>query len=210
MSPPPATMMASAPRRSASPRAAASAEPSPQATIAPGAVKPRSRLTTMVVRPFSGCSSDWNVLRPMITGLPMVTWRKCCMSDLSRHGSRLSRPITPFSAIATMRTRGIGCTVSAMRRTSHRDLGLDARVRIVGLERKVLVAEGEQVGDRRIEAHARQGSGRALELQPRLLEMVQVEVGVAEGVDKLAWLEAGHLRHHQRQQRIGGDVERHA
>ena len=33
---------------------------------------------------------------------------------------------------------------------------------------------------------------------------------VAEGVDELAGLQAGDLRHHHGQQRIGGDVERHA
>src|SRR5262245_25368880 len=98
----------------------------------------------------------------MITGLPMVTRRKWTMSDLRRHGRRLSRPITPFSATAAMRTREIGCKLNAVGRTSrrarasHRHLGADARVRIVVLEREILVAEGEQVGDRRIEAHARQ------------------------------------------------------
>ena len=62
-----------------------------------------SRLTTMVVRPASGLPIERKVLRPMTTGLPMVTARKCCMSDLSRHGSALSRPITPFSATAATR-----------------------------------------------------------------------------------------------------------
>ena len=33
---------------------------------------------------------------------------------------------------------------------------------------------------------------------------------VAERVDEFAGLQAGHLRHHHRQQRIGGDVEGHA
>ena len=33
---------------------------------------------------------------------------------------------------------------------------------------------------------------------------------VAEGVDEIAHREPGHLRHHVGEQRVGGDVERHA
>ena len=39
--------------------------------------------------------------------------------------------------------------------------------------------------------------------------MVRVEVQVAEGVDKLAGLQPRDLRHHQREQRVAGDVEGH-
>jgi hypothetical protein len=40
--------------------------------------------------------------------------------------------------------------------------------------------------------------------------VVEVEVRVAEGVHEVAHPQAGDLRHHVRQQRVGGDVERHA
>ena len=40
--------------------------------------------------------------------------------------------------------------------------------------------------------------------------MVEVEVRVAQRKDEFARLEIRHLRHHQREQRVGGDVERHA
>ena len=73
------------------------------ATTAPAAVNSRSRLTTMVVRPLSGLPIERKVLRPMMTGLPMVSARKCCMSDRSRHGSAFPLPMTPFSATAAMR-----------------------------------------------------------------------------------------------------------
>ena len=43
-----------------------------------------------------------------------------------------------------------------------------------------------------------------------LIEMVEIDVGVAEGVDKIAGLQPAHLRHHHREQRIGGDVEGYA
>ena len=40
--------------------------------------------------------------------------------------------------------------------------------------------------------------------------MIEIKVRVAERVHELTGLKPGHLRHHQRQQRVGGDVERHA
>ena len=49
--------------------------------------------------------------------------------------------------------------------------------------------EREEVLHRRIEPHVRQRARRARELQARLLEMVEVEVRVAEGVDELAGLQ---------------------
>ena len=48
------------------------------------------------------------------------------------------------------------------------------------------------------------------ELLARLLEVVEIEVGVAERVDEVARPEPRHLGNHVRQQRIGGDVERQA
>ena len=49
-----------------------------------------------------------------------------------------------------------------------------------------------------------------MELGARLVEVVEVEVGVAGSVDKFAGLEACYLCHHQQEQGIGGNVERHA
>ena len=56
------------------------------------------------------------------------------------------------------------------------------------------------------------GSGAWLagELLARLIEVVEVEVGVAERVHEVADLEARHLGHHVGEQRVGRDVERHA
>ncbi len=115
------------------------------------------------------------------------------MSDLSRHGRR--------TAAADHAVLGDGDdedeldaprfddAAGALLR-SHRHLGLDVRVRLVAFEREILVAEREQVGHRRIEQHARQRARRARELQPRLLEMIEIEVRVAERVDELAGLRA--------------------
>src|SRR5262245_15715179 len=93
---------------------------------------------------------------------------------------------------------------------SHRDLCLDVRVRIVAFEREILVAEGEEIGRSWIEPHSRQRSRWPRKLQPRLLHMVEIKVRVSERVHELAGLEFGYMRHHQRQQRVGGDVERYA
>lgn len=49
----------------------------------------------------------------------------------------------------------------------------------------------------------------ARELQSGLLQVVEVEMGVARGVDELARLEPRDLGHHLQQQGVGGDVERH-
>src|SRR5258708_12971729 len=83
-------------------------------------------------------------------------------------------------------------------------------MRFVGLEGEVLVAESEQVLHRAIEAHAGEGPRRASELLAGLLEVIEVKVGVAESEDELARLESRYLRHHQREQRIPGDVAPHA
>lgn len=75
---------------------------------------------------------------------------------------------------------------------------------------KVFVGEGEEVFDRRVEVHGGEGEGCAGELELGLGKVVQIEVGVAQGVDKFARLQIAHLRHHHRQQGVGSDVEGHA
>src|SRR3990167_8144540 len=92
---------------------------------------------------------------------------------------------------------------------SDRNLGLDVRVGLVALELEVLVLKSEQValvGDR----HGREVEGLASQLPAGLVQVVQVEVRVAEGVDELARLQAHDLGDHQGQQGVGGDIERHA
>src|SRR6266446_6091327 len=95
-------------------------------------------------------------------------------------------------------------------RTLDRDRGPDRGVRVVSLEVEILVAEIEDVPYRRVEPHARQRPRRARELLSRLLQMVEVEVRIAEGMHEFARLQPTYLRNHQREQRIGSDVERHA
>src|SRR5207248_1229812 len=56
----------------------------------------------------------------------------------------------------------------------------------------------------------RQGPGFARELEPRLLEMVGIEVAVAAGPHEHPRLKPALAREHMRQQSIGGDVEGNA
>ena len=73
-------------------------------------------------------------------------------------------------------------------------------------------SSGEVVdlGDARRQLQRRQRPRRPGQLQPGLLEVVGVQVRVAQGVHELAGPQADHLGHHLGQQGVGGDVERHA
>jgi hypothetical protein len=61
-----------------------------------------------------------------------------------------------------------------------------------------------------IEREPGQGTELAAELFAGLVEVVVVEVEIAEGVDEFAGLEVADLRDHAGEQRVGGDVERDA
>ena len=84
------------------------------------------------------------------------------------------------------------------------------RIGIVAKEVETLVGKVEDVIDRRVNRHRRQFPRRALQLQACLVEMVAVEMRVAEGMDELAGLQPADPRDHHRQQRVGRDIERHA
>jgi len=47
----------------------------------------------------------------------------------------------------------------------------------------------------------------AAELQPRLFQMVQVDVAITPGPDEFAWVKIALLGDHVSQQRVGSDVE---
>src|SRR5689334_10600488 len=83
-------------------------------------------------------------------------------------------------------------------------------MRLVALEGEVLVLEVEQLAPRGIQTHARERARWTSQLLASLLEVVEVEVRVAERQDELTGLQVGDLRDHQRKKRVGGDVERHA
>ena len=86
-------------------------------------------------------------------------------------------------------------------------LSLDGRPRVVVLQPEVLVTELEYVLHLGIEHHSRQGTRSACQLQPDLLQMVEVDVGVARSVYELPWPESAHLRHHHAEKGVRGYVE---
>ena len=83
-------------------------------------------------------------------------------------------------------------------------------MRVVTNQFKILELEFINFFHRRIDFHPRQRTRLARELQLRLLQMIFVKMQIAEGVDKFARLQIADLRNHQREQRVAGDVERHA
>ncbi len=60
------------------------------------------------------------------------------------------------------------------------------------------------------EPQARQRRGGAAQLLSGLIDMIFIEMGIPQNMDKLPRLEAGHMGYHVGQQRIRGDIERHA
>jgi hypothetical protein len=80
-------------------------------------------------------------------------------------------------------------------------------MRIVIFDGDVIEGKIEERAHCRIEAQLRQMPRLARELEARLLQVVQVEMRIPEGMDEIAGLQARGLRHHMREQRIGRDVE---
>src|ERR1700682_3208707 len=74
----------------------------------------------------------------------------------------------------------------AVRAALDRDLGGDRRMRVVGLEGDVGVAEGEEIPDRGVELQRGQRARLACELQPRLLEMREIKMRVAKRMHEFA------------------------
>ena len=89
-----------------------------------------------------------------------------------------------------------------------RDGSLDGRPGVVAFEGEVFVLEIEDGLHIGVDAHCRERAGLTGELLADLIEMVQVDVGVAGGVDEVAGLQAADVGYHHREQCVGGDVER--
>ena len=84
------------------------------------------------------------------------------------------------------------------------------RVGIISLQMKIFVLEAEQILYLGVNNHLRQRSRFARQLQFYLLQMVQIDMCVAERVNEIAALQSCHLRHHPEQKGIGSDIKRHA
>src|SRR6266849_5731103 len=84
------------------------------------------------------------------------------------------------------------------------------RVWVIAFEGKILEAECEYIRHRLVDPHLRQLPRHPSELEPGLIEMVEIQMSVAKGVNEGPGGETGDLRRHHGQQGIGRDVERHA
>src|SRR3954447_23064153 len=80
-------------------------------------------------------------------------------------------------------------------------------MRLVALKREIFIAKRKQVVDSGIEFHARHSPRLARKLQTRLVDVVEIEMRIAQRMDELAWPIAGDLCNHHRQQSVGGDIE---
>jgi len=83
-------------------------------------------------------------------------------------------------------------------------------MRIVVFDGNIFVAERENIAHVRIELQGRERARLAGKLAGDLLEVVVVNMCVAESVDEIADAEPADLRDHVRKKRIARDIERHA
>src|SRR5579883_3170685 len=83
-------------------------------------------------------------------------------------------------------------------------------VMLVAHELEILEGVVEQGGGPAPDVESRRQERSARELQPCLLEMIEIEVAVAARPDEFPRVEAALLREHVGEQRIAGYVEGHA
>ena len=86
----------------------------------------------------------------------------------------------------------------------------DEGVRVVADQLEIVEFELEDVFDFRVQLHLRQRAERAGQLEVHLVEVVEIDVCIAKGVDKFAGFEPCYLSHHEGEEGIGRYVERHA
>src|SRR5215204_2809589 len=106
---------------------------------------------------------------------PIVVRLKNAKSSGRCQGMSGPLPMTPFRATAAI-------SVTSVKASSDRDRGLDGRVCVVPHQLEVLQLELVESGARR-DPHLRQWPRIPRQLEPGLVEVVEVQVRVAERVD---------------------------
>lgn len=87
------------------------------------------------------------------------------------------------------------------------DGGLDGGVTLVARKGDVIDCEGLYVGNGGVEIESGEWIGGACELCLYLIDVIEVDVRIAYGVDEIAWTQACDLRYHVKEEGIAGDVE---
>lgn len=92
---------------------------------------------------------------------------------------------------------------------SHRHLHINLWIRIVILDDKVLKRKVFDAIDLALELERRKWSGSPLQLLFQRFHMIRVDVGIAQSMHKVAWLQVRHMCDHISQQGVAGDVKGH-
>ena len=149
----------------------------------------------------------------MTMGWPLVVRLKKARSSGRCQGRSPPRPMMRSEVMATRPVRWRGLVIGLLvigyweRGGLDRDGGLDVGVGVVVFEFEVFEGEGVDVADGGVDGEGGEGAGVAGELEAGLVEMVGVEVEVAEGVDEVARFVVEGLGDHHGEEGVGGDVE---
>ena len=81
---------------------------------------------------------------------------------------------------------------------------------IVPLDREVVVRKLEHGSDVRIQMHGGKRAGSTAELEPRLVQVIRVEVSVSAREDELAGPQFRNVGNHHGEESVGSNVERYA
>jgi len=106
--------------------------------------------------------------------------------------------------------RVAACCVKRKSVFLNRHRRLDMGVGLVIAHGEIVKGKSEQVFHRRVQRHGGQRARVPGQLGICLLQMIGIQVRITQGMHEITRLQTTDLRHHQRQQRIGSDVERHA
>lgn len=85
----------------------------------------------------------------------------------------------------------------------------DVRMRIIILQGEIGIVETKKILYLWIDAHGGQLPWFAGKLKLHLLQMIQIDVGIPQGMNEFIGLQTRHPGHHHRQKRIGGNIEGH-
>lgn len=85
---------------------------------------------------------------------------------------------------------------------------LDVWMRLIAFEREILETEIVDIVDIWIDAHCRERIWLTCNLLMHLVEVIKIDMRVAESVYELPWLKAAHLRDHHGKEGVGSDIER--